>query len=91
MISLITITILGIFGIICAIFIIGFILLMRQSNERPKRYKARRKNRKDNDVATGYIPYSERPQPEVARRESMVVLGFIILFIVLSILVTFLF
>jgi hypothetical protein len=94
MISSVTITIVGVFAIIFAVMIIGFILLMRQSSERPRRFRPprqeKREDQRSSNVSSGYVPYKDNPEPRDRRRDSMIVIGIIILFIIISILGSFL-
>ncbi|MDG6904280.1 MAG: hypothetical protein JRN20_00685 [Nitrososphaerota archaeon] len=89
MISSVTVAIFGVFGILFAIVVIAFVLVMRQNGERPRRYRPRKNEQRTNDVSSGYIPYRNSPELERGRRESMVAILVIIFFIIISILASF--
>lgn len=91
MISSVTIAVLGVFGILFAVVVIAFILAMRQSSQGPRRYRPTRNDTRKSDVSSGYVPYRDSPELERGRRESMIAIVVIIIFIVISILASFLF
>jgi len=94
MISPVTIAIIGVFGIVFTLVIVAFIILMRrQAGEPRRRYKVRREGNPTNRdyQSSGYIPYKDTPELSSRRRESIVIIGVIVLFIVLSVLASFVF
>jgi uncharacterized membrane-anchored protein len=90
MIDQITLAILLFLILAFSVVIIAFIILVRSGGGRPRRYNQRRRDQRRARVSSGYIPYGDSPDLQKRRRESAIVIGIVILFILVSILSFFL-
>jgi hypothetical protein len=86
MISQVTTVILVFFTLVFGVVIMAFILLVRFGSERPGRYNPRRQDRRRGGASSGYNTYRDGPEIQNRRRESAIVIGIIILFIIISLL-----
>jgi hypothetical protein len=91
MISPVTVVTVGVFGLLVVLIVTAFIILVGwQKSERSRRYHSDKSERSNREYPSEHAPFNESaPGAEARRRESIIVIGIIVLFIVFYLLASF--